>query len=166
MRAALMIPVLLASPQSNLLTKTTQFDDAAWSKVLSLTVTANQAVDPLGALSVDTINFSGTNANRLEQITTIPAVVGASYTGSVWLSGTGTMRIAVSSDTGNGGSIEPLITLTATLTRYSASHTFTAGADGFVRFMMIWRTGDTATAANAWRAKLERGRQLTAWTPG
>lgn len=158
-------PILFPAPQPNLLTKTTQFDDAAWSKVLSLTVTANQAADPLGALSVDTVNFTSTNANRLEQITLIPAVVGAQYTGSIWLSGTGTMRIAVSSDTGNGGSVEPVVTLTPVLTLYSATHTFTAGADGFVRFMMIWRTGDTATAANAWRAKLERGRR-TAWLAG
>lgn len=58
-------PVL--SARVNLLTKTEQFDDAAWTK-LSLTVTANAALDPLGGTTADLIYPSSSGNNRLAYV--------------------------------------------------------------------------------------------------
>ena len=139
---------------ANLLRYSEQLDNgSSWTNVSGATVTANTSVAPDGTTTADTVNFSATNANRVEQLAGT-AGNGETMIFSIWLRGSGSMRINVGTDTGVGGSSEPTINLTSTWTRYSATVTYSAPT-GNRRAMIIWRTGDTATSAEAWGAQLE-----------
>lgn len=86
--------------KSNLLLFSQQMDAGVWGKV-SATVTPNVAIDPLGGLTADGVNFSGgipANAFILQQVTAAPIVAGLPYTFSCYLkaaAGTPTMNLMV-----------------------------------------------------------------------
>ena len=153
---------LLIEPAStNLLLYSTQFDNASWSKVLGTTVTANTTLAPDGTITADTVNFTSSDGNRLDQTITTTAVAGTSYTFSVWLKGSGTINIVSTEASGTPAS-EPTVTLTSTWTRYTA--TYTAVASGAVlRVMLIWRATNTATSCQIWGAQLESGSKATSY---
>lgn len=83
------------SARVNLLTKTEQFDDAAWSKLTAGTgtaavVTANAGTDPLGGSTADRVVFArgaGTTTGdySLLSATATGIVSGASYSGALWM---------------------------------------------------------------------------------
>lgn len=52
-----------ATTSVNFLKYSEQFDNAAWSKVLSATVTANTDVSPVGTTTADTVTFNTTSGN-------------------------------------------------------------------------------------------------------
>jgi hypothetical protein len=143
----------------NLLTFTEQFDNAAWSKVVGATVSANTAVAPDGTTTADTISFNTTNGNRVEQ-SGGTAINGETLTVSMWLKGTGTINLNVGTDTGVGGVGETTITLTSSWVRYSTSVTFSSPT-GSRRAMVVWRTGNTATSVDVWGAQIEAGSTAT-----
>jgi hypothetical protein len=151
--------------RTNRLLYSQELDNAAWTKVLGVTVSANADTAPDGSTTADLVTFTTTNGNRIEQDSGVAAVDGVTWTGSIWLKGSGTISIATSTTTGVGGSTEPTITLTSTWTRYTATVTLAGGATGNVRFMIIWRTGRTATEVTTWGAQLETGSTATAYIP-
>lgn len=82
--------------RTNLLTKTSQFDDAAWAKSTGGTgsvpvVTANDAVGPDGQTSADKVVFdagAGTSSSDQSIITQIVTVSSATeYSGAIWIKG-------------------------------------------------------------------------------
>lgn len=82
----------VVSARVNLLTKTEEFNDAAWTKS-NATVTANSAVAPNGTTTADTLTATANLAHTLQAFT---AVVGVSYTPSVYIkrrTGTGAIRM-------------------------------------------------------------------------
>ena len=147
-------PVL--SARVNLLTKTEDFSDAVWQKILGVTVTANTTVAPNGTTTADTISFPNTsNGERIDYDTGISAASAGSYTGAIYLKGSGTIRLSVTSSTGVGPSVETPITLTSSWVRYEVSNTFTGASTGTIVYRLIRRTGDTATSSLiAWGADL------------
>jgi hypothetical protein len=148
--------LLIEGPATNLLLWSEQLDNAAWAKVLAATVTANSDTAPDGTTTADTINFNATDGNRIEQTSSVVALNGITYAFGVWLKGSGTINLNVGTSSGVGGQTEPNITLTSVWTRYTAA--FTANSPtGNVRALIIWRSGNTATAVKAWGAQLELG---------
>lgn len=76
-------PVL--SARYNLLTKTEQFDDAAWEKGTNVSVTQNtlEVTDPQGTYTSAKFNSAGTSgAAFVRQVFTIPLIA---HTGRVWV---------------------------------------------------------------------------------
>lgn len=137
----------------NLLTKTEQFDDAAWVKT-NCPVTANAGADPLGDSTADLLDMSFGVGAQISQ----------------------TATLACTTATGSRG-----VTLTGVLTRYSltgsvdgAPYTFSlwmtdaAGPGAQMRFdavgghvkVSVKDTGDGAMPL-AWGAKLETGSTAT-----
>lgn len=134
-------PVL--SARVNLLTKTEDFSDAAWTKAGSST-----------APTASTLNFPNLN-EAISQTATMAATVGTSATFSVELSGSGTIYIAAYRfGSASYEETKTKITLTSTPTRYSVSHTMTnAGQTGFGGYISR-STDGTATTVTASKADL------------
>jgi hypothetical protein len=74
----------------NLLTKTEQFDDAAWTKGVNVTVTADAAAAPNGTLTADLIASSSaadSSTNQIFQQATVAS--SGTYTASFWVKAAG-----------------------------------------------------------------------------
>lgn len=158
---------LFSTARTNLLLRSQEIDNAAaWMTVSGATVSAGTEVAPDGSSTGDLVTL-GTTANaRVDQVTALPAVAGKTYTYSVWLKGSGVARIEINSNLGTGGFTYNLVNLTGTWTRYVVTHTFPAGATGFVRVHgLIRRVDDTAAAAWMWGAQLELGAVATDYIP-
>lgn len=116
-------PVL--SARYNLLTKTEQFDDAAWAKYADgtaiTTVTSNVGVDPHGALTADLVTFVAGGNNLITHNVTVPP--GVSMTLSVWMRGTiGGEKIRLDlRNTFSDGVSGQQFTLTTEWVRYSVT---------------------------------------------
>lgn len=103
---------------TNLLLRSSEFDNAAWSKS-NVTVTANSTTAPDGTMAADTL-ASGTGDCNLSASFT-PANVGQYHTFSLWLkcdTGTVTTDIAIA---GVGAYTSQTITITTTWQRFSVS---------------------------------------------
>ena len=116
-------PVL--SARVNLLTKTEQFDDAAWSKGGAGTVTPNTTVAPDNTLSADTL--TGVTDSSFGQAPTM--IIGATYVFSVWLKA-GTRNSVSLYTTANSGIPSAACALTNTWQRFEL--TFIANQAGSV----------------------------------
>jgi hypothetical protein len=137
----------------NLLTYSEQFDNAAWTKTGTASVTANAGAGPDGRTIADTLNLPATG-DRLHQ--SITAKGSTTYTGSVWLSGSGTLNVTLSSSGGTFVTTTLPITLTATLTRYDVS--ITTNSDNTGLFLIVGRYsgfGNTGTATSALAASAQ-----------
>lgn len=111
-------PVL--SARYNLLTKTEQFNDAAWNTKTNISVTANGATAPDGTATAEVITATAANGVVGQAFTS----VASAYTFSIWLrrvTGTGAIQL-------NGGGGYVAQTITSTWERYSVTQTLTAGS--------------------------------------
>ena len=138
-----------------------QFDNAAWSKVNSAAVTANQYTAPDGTLTGDQLNTTA-NANSAVQMDTVTAAaVSTTYNASVYLyapSAGYKISLVLATTSGVGGSTTTEQTLTAGWARYSVSLTTSGGATGNLR-MLISRntTGTSAGNFGVWGAQIMFG---------
>jgi hypothetical protein len=144
-------PVL--SARYNLLTKTEQFDDAAWNKTLSGTasapsVTANAATAPDGTTTADRVQLSlngGTTATDRALVNqSVTYTSGATYTFSIWFRSRGSsvsMGIGADGIVGN----QP-ITVTSAWQRFSFTAAAVSGS-GTVWFQL--RGGQSPAHSNS-----------------
>jgi hypothetical protein len=133
----------------NLLTRTEDFSNAAWSTQSSGTTrTANVAIAPDGTLSADQINFIATTTSRLDQLGGPTGV----NTFSCWLrSVSGTFTIVF----GRGVAEGTVVTLTEDWQRFSFTNT---------NLQAGFSNGETiAKSFYAWGAQLEVGSVATAY---
>jgi hypothetical protein len=147
----------------NLLLFTEQFDNAAWIKThngaSNPTVVANNATDPMGGSTADTITFpivpntGGADAFVYQTVGNIKGT----YTFSVWLrvaSGTAPLRLYFEDSPFTANS-STAITVTTTWQRFSFTFTYT-GANSVGVFLL--RDQNTPSVAiQAWGAQLEAG---------
>lgn len=145
---------------ANILLWSEQMQQAGvWSQVDVASVVANGATAPDGEATADIVNLNAIANARIDQSTNVPAVAGDTWTFSIWLRGTGTIRICIQTSTGVGGFTETIAALSSTWTRYSATVTFASGATGYVRAMVIRRAADTSTQVVPWGAQVEPAAQ-------
>ena len=151
---------------TNLLSYSEQFDNVVWIKT-RLTVTANQVSAPDGALTADKIIFTGVPDPYIEQsYNTGSALASRTFTFSVWLwtdinQPTAAKLYIYDNSVGDIGSKD--ITLTATPTLYTFSHTF--GAAEADTIIVARFDGVHAAGANeylyAWGAMLNESAART-----
>jgi hypothetical protein len=149
-------PVL--SARYNLLTKSEQFDNAAWSVVLGAAVTPDTVLAPDGTLTADTITFASTDY-RYQQINTGSPIVGKSYTYSVsvWSPTKAKICVRMVNSADGADEVKQQVNLSAGATRITLTRAFT-GAGNSIDIGVDNRTAvgadAIAGAIYAWGADL------------
>jgi hypothetical protein len=156
---------LSSTTRANLLTYSEQFDNAAWAKFNSATVTANTTTAPDGTTTADTFGFSASTSAYVQQQAVAALLPSTTYAFSVWLVGTAGQTVALqlqSSGTGLANT-SVFVTLTAGLARYTFSATTGASVTGSMQAIISRGTTGTATGFQAWGAQLEVGATPTGY---
>ena len=162
-------PIYARHPEGgirNLLNYTEQLDNGAWAKIstggAAVSVIPSSYVAPDGTYSATQVLGLDTAGSRLDQSTALPALANKTYTYSVWLRGSGVIKINASSTTGIGGGTEVTITLTSTWTRHDVTHTFNSSPTGYVRVHgVITRATGTAPEVHMWSPQLEEATEAS-----
>jgi hypothetical protein len=139
----------VVSARVNLLTKTEQFDDAAWTK-LNTTITANSIAAPNGTLTADTLTTSaGGLASNVQQLTT--KTTGVTYTLSTFAKRGNVKRVLIGqqfSISGFSDNIFDLETKTWVLQGAGTTVSFSELEDGWLQLnVSIAATGTGSFAS-------------------
>jgi hypothetical protein len=145
----------------NLLTRSAEFDNAAWGKTGTVSITANFDTAPDGTATADRFVSTGGAFPQAAQSSTL--VAGAAYTFSVWVRSDGTAQIQQTLIL-EGGLGLVNFTPTATWTRVSVS--IAASAGGSQSVVIATNSGSAAASSFLlWGAQLNLGPAPTAYIP-
>lgn len=149
--------LLVEEQRTNLLNYSEKFDDVSWSKI-GTSVISNTVVAPDGTFTADTVVFTnGISEDRIDKTVNIYPTSGSVYTYSVWLKGSGTLKITVNTGDGTGGASELTVNLESAWKRYSVTHTFLAGVTGPLRVHGLIIRANSKPIVDIWGAQLEAG---------
>ena len=166
-------PALLLEPQrTNLLTYSSSFDNAAWSKIdgnggSTPIITANYGISPDGTQNADRIQLTRTSASGAYSYVyqTFTATIGQSYTWSVWLKSlSGTPSVALTYD--GGATYSNIVTLTNEWERYEFTTT-AVGTSSQATFILFQALPSTSLTADflAYGFQIEAGSYATSYIP-
>jgi hypothetical protein len=146
-----------ATGRRNLLTRTEEFDNAAWLKDTGVTVVANTTVAPDGTVTADTVDY--TQNGFIRQIGPT-AIVGQVYTGSVYLRADveTPARLVMLFSPGGLGGVAININVTTEWQRFSITGTVPSGTPDNARLRIICTQ---AGSLKVWGAQLELGSTAT-----
>ena len=153
---------LLTEPsRTNHIKSPINFASDDWELLGSSTI-SNNTTDPFGANNAyrwapATVGDNGS----IRQITTSPAA-NKTYTFSMWMRGTGTVKIGLSNNIDDN--INQTITLTNDWVRVTLTKSFNASVHPVI-FDMQSRPADTATSVDIYGAQLEEGDFVTSFIP-
>ena len=149
---------LLLEPQrTNKITYSEDFSQ--WSKTGTTSVSSNDSISPDGSQNASTVSgLTGSGSNDLvKNIGINPA--NKTYTFSVYLKGSGTLRLHLSNNVDNAAS--NVVTLTSSWVRYELIHTFNSTSASLTA--SLDDNGATATEYKVWGAMLEEGSYSTSY---
>ena len=149
-------PSLLVEPQrTNLLTYSSSFDNAAWTKS-GVTATANDAIAPDGTLTADKLVFSGSGKFIYQQSAT-----SGQCAHSIYIKGTAGQTISLD----NTWALDPanVFTLNGEWQRFDFTST-TSGGQGQGLAISTFQSA-TATTIWVWGAQLELGSYSSSFIP-
>ena len=154
---------LLLEPQStNLVTYSEDFSDSSWTKTGNTVVTLNSDISPDGTLNASTVTgLDGTGTNDLYTQPTFNSS-NKTVTYSVYLKGSGTLRINVSNNVDDSSS--KTLTLTNNWKRYFITYSFNASTST----ELVCNLDDlsaTATTYEVWGAQAEELSYATSYIP-
>lgn len=152
--------LLLEPTATNLIVYSEDFSNVSWTKVGNTVVTLNNAISPDGTLNASTVTgLSGTGGNDLRFIKS-GSTANNTYTYSVYLKGSGTLRIQLSN--GVDQAFENNLTLTSNWKRYYLTSTFGATATSNLTANLDDLSA-TATTFEIWGAQLEENSYATSY---
>ena len=154
-------PSLLLEPTAtNLITYSEDFSNVSWTKAGNTVVTLNNAISPDGTLNASTVTgLDGTGGNDLGFIKS-GSTANNTYTYSVYLKGSGTLRIQLSN--GVDQAFENNLTLTSNWKRHYLTSTFGATATSNL-YGNLDDLSATATTFEIWGAQLEENSYATSY---
>ena len=152
---------ILLEPQStNLITYSEDFSQ--WAKTGTTSVSSNDNISPDGTLNASTVSgLTGSGSNDLGLNTGLNTS-NKTYTFSVYLKGSGTLRLHLSNNIDNAAS--NVVTLTTSWVRYELTHTFNSTTSTSISSVLD-DSGGTATKYNVWGAMLEEQSFATSYIP-
>ena len=158
--------LLIEESRTNYVLYSENFTGTMWSKTSNPIVVNNAAVAPDGTLTAAQVYNMVGASDRIDHSTSTPAVDGATWTYSVWLRGSGDVRINVSSTTGVGGATEETKTLTDEWVRHHVTVTF-SNPTGNVRChgVIVRSASTTPPTVFMWGAQIEQGAFPTSYIP-
>jgi hypothetical protein len=152
--------LLIEEQRTQLLLQSQGFDDAAWVKFSSATVTANTTVAPDGTTTADTINFAISESGIRQGVTTSAGT----YTLSVFAkvsSGTKSFRLQRFATTAG---LAQSSNFTATTDWQRFTYTVTANSE-FTLWYVVNDVAGTLGDLLIWGAQLEAGAFATSYIP-
>jgi len=155
----------------NLVQSSDDFDNAAWTKVGTTTITANVAVAPDGSMTADRVNnLIDAAGDRLAQTLGVGNIEGRLFDGTLWFRGEGsdigkTIRFFIKRQTGSSSGGTRTVTLTAEWQRLSTG-TLTGLATGNNVTIGLNSAPSTATSALIWRGFLQEVTGASNQNPG
>lgn len=147
----------------NLILASEVFGDAAWDTVANHSVTANQAAAPDGNTTADLVDVTDPDSYFFQTHNRGAALLGKTYTFTVWLKGGGTKATVHVRMLNNSDGVDQavsLVTLTSAWQRIRVQRTFTGAGN------QIWAGFDNRVASGgdgltgtfyAWGAQLYEG---------
>jgi hypothetical protein len=181
------VPVASVAPRRNLFGFTEQFDNAAWSKVGLVTLTANTAVAPDGTTTAEAIIATAVSSQHYimwsEVTSSVPDNTNFTFSCYVKASGKTTASLSIRLKNSTFATIEyNLTTLALTVSTNIVSSSITAVGNGFYRIVMTANsssgvgamlpaiadtfntyTGDTTSGILIWGAQFELGSIATSY---
>ena len=152
--------LLLEPTATNIITYSEDFSNASWTKAGNTVVTLNNAISPDGTLNASTVTgLDGTSTNDLYTQPTFNTS-NKTVTYSVYLKGSGTLRINVSNNVDDGSS--KTLTLTNNWEKYFITYSFNAT----ITTQIVCNLDDlsaTATTYEIWGAQLEQNSYATSY---
>ncbi|MBZ5531548.1 MAG: hypothetical protein LAO20_08950 [Acidobacteriia bacterium] len=140
-----------------------QFDNAAWVPGTNVTVTANNATDPLGGNTADTVATGATAAKGVTQTSQRNARNGYQATFSVRVKAGVNTAFTITIDRGVGLDAETSGALTATSSYQTFSFTHSATWTGVTAIRVTIQITNSASSIIPWGAQLEAGAAATAY---
>jgi len=134
---------VLQSAVTNLLTYSEQFDNAAWTKGVGVSVAPNTTISPVGTLTADTV----TADSGISILQNINSVVGTSYTNSAYVKAGTATSVMFRDDTGAGRHIvfNPSTgVITATSGTFVSTPVSQPLGDGWYRYLMTYVADTTS----------------------
>ena len=115
---------LMEGQSTNLITYSSDFSDASWTKLNGATVTADTIISPDGTLNADSFTFTTSTADKLQKIVTV--VPSVEYTVSCYIKSDSNITIKM-----GGATAASPINVTTEWVRHTITHTNSATTTAF-----------------------------------